>query len=89
VTEATAVCKCSVRESRGDFTPARSERTVLFNIHLQLQPQLVKCNAVQLDPLADPEALAKVQTAWWWDEARGVLTIKSPHDVEMLIVQVS
>jgi hypothetical protein len=50
---------------------------------------LVKCKAVQLDPLADLEALAKVQTGWWWDEARGVLTIKSPRDVEMLTVQVS
>ena len=89
VTEATAVWTCSVRESRGDFTPASSERTVLFNIHSQPRPRLVKCNAVQLNPLADLEALAKAQNGWWWDEARGVLTIKSPRDVEMLTVQIS
>ena len=87
VTEASGVCTCAVGESRGDF--ARSERTVLFNIHSQPRPRLVKCNTVSLDPLADLEALAKVQTGWWWDEARRVLTIKSPRHVEMLTVQVS
>jgi hypothetical protein len=88
VTEAGAVCKCSVAEPRGDFSPARTERTLLFNIHSQPRPQMVQCNSDQLDAIANLGALAKMRAGWLWDRARSVLTIKSRRQVELLTVEV-
>ena len=89
VTEAGPVCKCSVAEPRGDFSPARTERTLLFNIHSQPRPQMVQCNSAELDAVADLGALAKVRTGWWWDQARSVLRIKSRRQAGMLTAEVS
>jgi hypothetical protein len=89
VTERVGVCTCRVGEPRGDFGPARFERTLVLNIHSQPQPRAVKCDTGELDALANAESLERVQAGWWWNGARGVLTIKSRKKVQALTVQVS
>jgi alpha-D-xyloside xylohydrolase len=53
VTEGAQVFTCRVGETRGDFGPAKSERTVVMNIHRQPPVRAVNCDRDQLDALPD------------------------------------
>jgi alpha-glucosidase len=88
VIEGAGIFTCRVGQSRGAFSPARSDRTVILNIHCQPRVRTVNCNDIQLDALSNTDSLERVQAGWCWDEGRRLLTIKS-RKAQALTVDIS
>jgi hypothetical protein len=88
--EASGVFTCRLGEPRGNFEPAKRERTVVMNVHRQPCMREVSCNAMRLDVLPDAESVDRMSSGWWRDEKLGLLTIKlQPGRAGALTVQVS
>ncbi len=89
VSEDAGVLTCRIGETRGDFAPAKCGRTLVLEIHCQPRPSSVRCNDALLDVLADGESLERAPAGWFWEEARGLLTIKSRREDDALTFQIS
>jgi len=88
IIEGADVFTCRVGETRGEFEPARSGRTVIIHIHHQPSVYAVNCDTIELRRITDAESIERVQNGWWWDQTRQLLTIKFLRKAESITVQV-
>jgi len=88
VTESAGVLTCIVGEALGGFPGHPSERTYLLNIHHQPRVREVTCNGASVPAIDGCQSFERAAGGWWWDEAKGILTIKLPRIAKPLTVQV-
>lgn len=89
VIEGAEVFTCRIGETGEEFEPAKSERTVIMKIHRLPPVRAVKCDTLEIAPMADAESFESVQAGWWWDQTRRLLTIKFRRKTESVNVQMS
>jgi alpha-glucosidase len=78
---------CSIGQTRGDFSPAKADRTIEIKIHCGPEPQKVDCDGVAVELVRDPSN-DKAELGYWWDQSNEVLTIKLLRKLRALTVEV-
>jgi alpha-glucosidase len=89
VTESVGLLTCLIGETRGGFAGYRSERTIFLAIHQQPAVREVICNDVPIPALEARQSLELATRGWWWDDTRGILTIKLQWAAAALLLRVS
>ncbi|HJU29693.1 MAG TPA: glycoside hydrolase family 31 protein, partial [Candidatus Binataceae bacterium] len=79
---------CHLGEARGDFAGFDPERTVVLNIHRQSRAGSVDCDGVAVPALTAAQSPASAQTGWWWNDEKGILSIKLPGSRTARVVRV-
>jgi alpha-glucosidase len=87
--EEAGVFTCRLGETRGDFGVAKCERVVIINIHCQPLVRAIDCDAIALAALPEAESIERMETGWWWDKARQILTIKLRRRAQALTVRIN
>lgn len=88
MTEGTNILKIAIGEAQGGFLGHRSERIYRLNIHQQPVTREVTCNGASVPLLNDWQSLDLAPSGWWWDNIKGILTIKPPRTAKGLKIDV-
>ena len=76
-------------ERSGSFAGERLPRALRLNIHHQAPVTSVSCDHRNLPGAPGGEGLSDVDSAWWWDEAQQILTIKLTQTTDSQLIRVS
>jgi alpha-glucosidase (family GH31 glycosyl hydrolase) len=78
---------CRIGETRGDFSPAKADRTIIINVHCGPEPQKVICDGIAIERVRD-QSNEKVELGCWWNRSSKVLTIKLLRQLRTLTVEI-
>ncbi|HJY80203.1 MAG TPA: DUF5110 domain-containing protein, partial [Candidatus Binatia bacterium] len=88
MTEETGILRISIGEAGGGFLGHRAERSYLLNIHQPPVTREVTCNGASVPLLDDQQSLDLAPSGWWWDNIKGILTVKPPRTAKSIKIDV-
>jgi alpha-glucosidase len=80
---------CRIGEVRGSFAGHHLPRTVVLNIHKQPQVNSVFCDDFAVPAVPVTDSLGGVDSGWWWNAGKQILTIKLKQTTDARVIRVS